>query len=374
MRTILAILALLTINLSFANSSWIYDPALKKLTSSEFFDSEQVSLGKWTFVDVTCNANNGLTITQSTKHTGPNSPQTLDFSLPITDAEGNEYKIISFKGGSNKNLFGKAYDNTSDVANKVLRIIFPSSITSFDAGFLGELRACEYYEFKGNYALINSRQFSNSKKLKEIKFHYLPPQVDSWSYTFIKVPEYASRILYPAFLSTAWTNVTSSATGEGGSNSAQYNIKLTQSLIDTYNLIEGFASTPPTGIARLNYYGAVWKYEGFLAPYDDEEPTDKIRIGIMGEPWNLFWAIKDSLPLKYGVHEFDYSNNAIQIQAPKRYIKHNNVLYVLVGYKLHSNPNEIVPYDRHYTFDRPGNYGITYVWKEGLPGLSISIR
>lgn len=293
--------------------------------------------------------------------------------MPITDVDGNEYKIVKFTGGDNNNLFGKAYNNTSDVANKVLRIIFPSTISTFDQGFLGELRACEYYEFKGNYAVISSRNFSNSKKLKEIKFHYLPPVAQSWSYTFINTPKYASRILYPSFLSKAWANVSYPINQGNGTPSALYTQKLTQSNINEYNNIEGFASIPPTGIVKLNYFAAAWKYEGFLAPYDEEVSPDKIRIGIMGEPWDLFWEIKDSLPLKYGVYEYDLtSGNNVVVSAPRRHVKHNGTSYVCVGYKL--NDSQVVPYASSCTFSTPGNYGITWVWKEGFPGLSISIR
>ena len=376
------IITLLLIAISVcANADWIYDTENKTLTSEEFFNADGVSQGRWIFKDVTCDAYNKLTITQSTSHSGPSSPQTLDFSLPITDAAGNKYSIIRFSGGSNKNLFGMDYNKASPVANQVERLIFPESIASFSNGFLGEFRNCKYYEFKGNYSQISSRNFSNSLALKEMKFHFLPPAAQSWSYTFINVPSWKSRILYPSFLSTAWTNVVYQHTGSG-SLTAEYNSRLTDTHIENYNNM--FSDVPPTGIARLNYFSG-WKYQGFLVPYDEPTYENKIRIGIMGEPWDLFWAIKDTDNLKdetltpkrygYGVHEFDISNgDSVTIRAPKRYMTYNDTKKICLGYKLHSNPDVIVPWQETYTFDTAGNYGITWVWADHIPGFRISIR
>lgn len=50
MKTFIVSLVVLSIHVAFADSSWVYNPSLKTLTSSEFFDSNQVSLGNWTFL------------------------------------------------------------------------------------------------------------------------------------------------------------------------------------------------------------------------------------------------------------------------------------------------------------------------------------
>jgi hypothetical protein len=105
----------------------------------------------------------------------------------------------------------------------------------------------------------------------------------------------------------------------------------------------------------------------------------------MGEPWDLFWAIKDTNNLKddsltpkrygYGVHEFDISNGgSVTIRSPKRYMTYNGTRKICVGYKLHSNPDVIIPWQETYTFDTAGNYGITWVWADNIPGFRISIR
>jgi hypothetical protein len=372
-----------------ANADWIYDADQKTLTSEEFFNADGVSQGRWVFYGVTCDANNGLTIavTNLTNHEGPSSPQTLDFSLPIKSIDGKtSYHITQFTGITNYNLFYISFDTTKGSANKsgsasnsVKEIILPSTCSySFVNALWGGFYNCVRYEFKGDYAEIGSRQLCNCPILKEIQFHFMPPKVYNNSYTLsIDISSLQARIMYPSYLKTAWSNVVHD------SNYGIYNISLTSSDIETYDDNDfGSNATLPTGIAQLNNYSSA-KRKFFLVPYDEPTYENKIRIGIMGEPWDLFWAIKDTNNLKddsltrygYGVHEFDISNGgSVTIRSPKRYMTYNGTRKICVGYKLHCNPDVIVPYQETYTFDTAGNYGITWVWADNIPGFRISIR
>lgn len=368
---------------AYANADWIYDADQKTLTSDEFFNADGVSQGRWIFKNVTCDANNGLTVSSSTSHTGPSSPQTLDFSLPITDATGNKYQIVKFTNTTSYNLFGMLVDGTDStgVGEKVERLTVPETCDyKFANGLWGEYKKCQMIEFKGDYgeigSEIGSRQMCNCDELKEVKFHFLPPVVYGNSYTFRYLDgDYKLRILYPGFLKTAWRNV--------AYDYGKYNMELTQDNITKY--YKSFPSGPaPTGLAHLNTY-AWGGLRMFLAPYDEPTYENKIRIGIMGEPWDLFWAIKDTNNLMddsltpkrygYGVHEFDISNgDSVTIRSPKRYMTYNGTRKICVGYKLHSNPDVIIPWQETYTFDTAGNYGITWVWADNIPGFRISIR
>lgn len=328
----------------------------------------------WVFVDVTCDASNGLTIPHSANHIVPGKATTLDLSLPIYNVDGVVFNLVKISGsGYSHNLFKEdtSSKTTSDVVEKM---ILPKTLTTAHSGTFQYLDQTKYFEFLGDYNIINTRMFYTAYSCKQIRFHYFPPEPNNESsYTFVNCGygDYRYRLEYPKFLENAWLN----ATNKG----ARYDIKLTGSeltkALEAYRGVFGKSAAEPQGWVTLNFINGVDKpkSKAALVSYNAPEPTDKVVLGVMGLPWNF--SQTETYSPKYGYHEYQVGET-ISIIPPRRYFKYKGEYYMCKGYTLHTNPDEIIPYEaanRALTLPA-GNYGLTWIWEVGGPGFRIKVR
>lgn len=409
MKKIISTLFLLISVAAFADyTHWIYDPAAKTLTSSDFSDDGTTVVG-WKFHNMTCDMNTKmLTITRyktssgDTPHKVPSTISPLDFCKPIIDADGETYflKKFAMKADRDYNLLNETSPSTR--SSLVSEIILPKTFDAAGEGTIQYFKNATKFEFYGDYKIIEPKMFYSCYGCRSIKFHQFPPYAKNNS-SFIlkqcgggnekesdlKYYEYGSRFEYPKYLESAWLNTTYKT--DSGVDCALYNIKL-DSIPDNYKDNFPEDNKGPDGGAKINYYRNAWTGCVALKAFDEENPTDKVVLGVMGLPYEISQLASEVKDYGYGYHELALDEDGcvtLPVARPKRWFKvdteEGEKSYICVGYKLfkdsdvvdanpnENTPDEIIPFDTD-TVVPAGNYGLTWIWEEGTPGFKIIVR
>jgi hypothetical protein len=404
MKKIISTLFLLISAVAFADyTHWIYDPVEKTLTSSDFSVSDDGTVVGWKFIKVACNENNMLTISRQTSstevHIVPSEATSLDFSKPIIGTDGKDYYLQKFSSTNNeKSIFNDTSDSIKN-SSKVSELILPKTFDTAEAGTIQYFTNCSFFDFRGDYKIILGRMFYLCIGCRSIRFHYFPPNVTNHNRTLrqcgnatdnINTYGYRSRFEYPEYLESAWLNTTYKT--DTGVDCALYNIKL-DSIPGNYKQSFPEDSEGPDGGAYLsNYQGTTWRGRVALKAFDEENPTDRVVLGVMGLPYEISQLASEVKDYGYGYQELALDEDecvTLPVARPRRWFKvdteEGEKSYICVGYKLfkdsnavdanldENTPDEIIPFDTD-TVVPAGNYGLTWIWEEGTPGFKIIVR
>jgi hypothetical protein len=206
---------------------------------------------------------------------------------------------------------------------------------------------------------------------------------------------------YPKFLEDAWLNTVYK---EDDVYYARYGLKFdgTDLGVDLKTSPESKAKSRygytfgdgvlPAGWAWLNFRSGKPTGRMGLEPFDEENPTDRVVLGVMGLPYEISQLASEVKDYGYGYHELALDEDGcvtLPVARPKRWFKvdteEGEKSYICVGYKLfkdsnavdanldENTPDEIIPFDTD-TVVPAGNYGLTWIWEEGTPGFKIIVR
>jgi hypothetical protein len=413
MKKIISTLFLLISVAAFADyDHWIYDPAPKDKTlrSSDFSVSDDGTVVGWKFHNMTCDKNTKmLTITRYIKSSGdtphevPSTISPLDFSKPIIGTDGETYflKRFAMQSKYTYNLLNES--STSGVRSPVVsEIILPNTFDTAEEGTIQYFKNATKFEFYGDYKIIEARTFYSCYGCRSIRFHQFPPYAKNNSSFILKqcgggneidadlrYYAYRSRFEYPKYLESAWLNTIYKT--DSGVDCALYNIKL-DSIPDNYKNSFPEETEGPDGFAWINYYNNAWTGQVALKAFDEENPTDRVVLGVMGLPYETSQLASEVKDYGYGYQELALDEDecvTLPVARPRRWFKvdteEGEKSYICVGYKLfkdsnavdanldENTPDEIIPFDTD-TVVPAGNYGLTWIWEEGTPGFKIIVR
>jgi len=353
---------------SFVKPDWLYIPSLSLLADRKN--------GSWFFLGVTASGKN-LYIPSSSSHVAPSAKESLDFTRSIADPSGAAWSLQKFTSSDyNINLFGESSSSTK--SSKVSQLILPESFTVSGTGCLQYFGQCTIFNFFGDVKSVNTRMFYNASKCQRIRFWHFPPNVPNESaYTFVTcgADNYKFRIEYPDYLENAWLNETNVGARYDYAYAMSASAKSTA--LTNYRSVFGSTAAEPAGYASLNFKTseASPKRYGALVPFDPGTKAGKIRVGVMGLPFQVAKAA--AMTPAYGYHEYDVGE-PITIVAPPRFAKYAGGTYLCKGYKLSSAPDVLNHYVPSFTMpgDEARNVGVTWVWIpfNGYKGVILMTR